>query len=233
MPTYRAFQVTGQRQFELVEREVVDPEPGHVRVRVLGCGVCHSDFLGGRGYSSRPQPAGRPRPRDHRRGRRGRPGRDDMERRRPGRPWLPRRTLRRVHTVPAGRFRELPQPAPARNQRRRRLRRDGVRPRHWPGQGSGVDGPDRSRAAFVRGNHDVQRAAPRGRTSGRRGGHPGHRRPGPHRRAAGQATRLPDRGYRPRPRTRPSWRHLWAPTTTSTARRPTPARRCRNWAERR
>ena len=26
--------------------------------------------------------------------------------------------------------------------------------------------------------------------------------------------------------------HRWAPTTTSTARRPTPARRCRNWAER-
>jgi propanol-preferring alcohol dehydrogenase len=45
MPTYRAFQVTGQRQFELVEREVVDPEPGHVRVRVLACGVCHSDFI--------------------------------------------------------------------------------------------------------------------------------------------------------------------------------------------
>ncbi|MDT7762140.1 MAG: alcohol dehydrogenase, propanol-preferring [Mycobacterium sp.] len=54
MPTYRAFQVTGQRQFELVEREVVDPEPGHVRVRVLACGVCHSDFLGAEGV--RPDP---------------------------------------------------------------------------------------------------------------------------------------------------------------------------------
>jgi len=54
MPTYRAFQVTGQRQFELVEREVVDPEPGHVRVRVLACGVCHSDFLGVEGV--RPDP---------------------------------------------------------------------------------------------------------------------------------------------------------------------------------
>jgi propanol-preferring alcohol dehydrogenase len=55
MPTYRAFQVTGQRQFELVEREVVEPEPGHVRVRVLACGVCHSDFLGAEGV--RPDPS--------------------------------------------------------------------------------------------------------------------------------------------------------------------------------
>jgi propanol-preferring alcohol dehydrogenase len=55
MSTYRAFQVTGQRQFELVEREVVDPEPGHVRVRVLACGVCHSDFLAGEGV--RPDPS--------------------------------------------------------------------------------------------------------------------------------------------------------------------------------
>jgi alcohol dehydrogenase, propanol-preferring len=55
MPTYRAFQVTGQRQFELVEREVVDPEPGHVRVRVLSCGVCHSDVLGVEGM--RPDPS--------------------------------------------------------------------------------------------------------------------------------------------------------------------------------
>lgn len=55
MPTYRAFQVTGQRQFELVEREVVEPERGHVRVRVLACGVCHSDFLGVEGV--RPDPS--------------------------------------------------------------------------------------------------------------------------------------------------------------------------------
>jgi alcohol dehydrogenase, propanol-preferring len=55
MPTYRAFQVTGQRQFELVERDVVEPEPGHVRVRVLACGVCHSDSLGVEGL--RPDPS--------------------------------------------------------------------------------------------------------------------------------------------------------------------------------
>jgi propanol-preferring alcohol dehydrogenase len=54
MSTYRAFQVTGQRQFELVERDVVDPQPGHVRVRVLSCGVCHSDFLGVEGVRADP-----------------------------------------------------------------------------------------------------------------------------------------------------------------------------------
>lgn len=54
MSTYRAYQVTGQRNFELVERTVVPPEPGHVRVRVESCGVCHSDFLAVEGQ--RPDP---------------------------------------------------------------------------------------------------------------------------------------------------------------------------------
>ena len=55
MSTYRAYQVTRQRQFELVERDVVDPQPGHARVRVLSCGVCHSDVLGVEGV--RPDPS--------------------------------------------------------------------------------------------------------------------------------------------------------------------------------
>ncbi|MDT5168724.1 MAG: alcohol dehydrogenase, propanol-preferring, partial [Mycobacterium sp.] len=42
MSAYRAFQVTGQRQFELVERELLEPDPGHVRLRVQACGVCHT-----------------------------------------------------------------------------------------------------------------------------------------------------------------------------------------------
>jgi alcohol dehydrogenase, propanol-preferring len=45
MSTYRAFQVTGQRQFDFVERELLGPQPGHVRFRVQSCGVCHSDAL--------------------------------------------------------------------------------------------------------------------------------------------------------------------------------------------
>ena len=39
MSTYRAFQVTGQRQFDLVHRELLGPQPGHVRFRVQSCGV--------------------------------------------------------------------------------------------------------------------------------------------------------------------------------------------------
>jgi D-arabinose 1-dehydrogenase-like Zn-dependent alcohol dehydrogenase len=31
--------------FELVEREIPQPGPGQVRVRVLACGICHSDVL--------------------------------------------------------------------------------------------------------------------------------------------------------------------------------------------
>ena len=54
MSTYRAYQVTGQRQFELVERELVEPQPGQVRFRVHSCGVCHSDFLAVEGM--RPDP---------------------------------------------------------------------------------------------------------------------------------------------------------------------------------
>jgi propanol-preferring alcohol dehydrogenase len=54
MSTYRAFQVTGRRQFELVERELLGPQPGHVRFRVQSCGVCHSDVLAVEGL--RPDP---------------------------------------------------------------------------------------------------------------------------------------------------------------------------------
>jgi propanol-preferring alcohol dehydrogenase len=54
MPTYRAFQVTGQRQFELVDRELLAPSPGHVRVKVQSCGVCHSDVLAVEGMRADP-----------------------------------------------------------------------------------------------------------------------------------------------------------------------------------
>jgi D-arabinose 1-dehydrogenase-like Zn-dependent alcohol dehydrogenase len=32
-------------EFEIVEREIPDPGPGQVRIRVQACGVCHSDVL--------------------------------------------------------------------------------------------------------------------------------------------------------------------------------------------
>src|ERR1700747_594651 len=32
-------------EFEIFEREIPEPEPGQVRIRVQACGVCHSDVL--------------------------------------------------------------------------------------------------------------------------------------------------------------------------------------------
>ncbi|MGB9307074.1 MAG: alcohol dehydrogenase [Mycobacterium sp.] len=55
MSTYRAYQVTGQRQFELVERELLAPQPGHARIRVDSCGICHSDVLAVEGMRPNPQ----------------------------------------------------------------------------------------------------------------------------------------------------------------------------------
>ena len=31
--------------FEIVERGIPKPDPGHVRIKVQACGVCHSDVL--------------------------------------------------------------------------------------------------------------------------------------------------------------------------------------------
>src|SRR5881275_3272423 len=31
--------------FEIVEREIPDPGPGSVRIKVQACGICHSDTL--------------------------------------------------------------------------------------------------------------------------------------------------------------------------------------------
>jgi propanol-preferring alcohol dehydrogenase len=54
MTTYRAFEVTGSRQFKLVDRELVEPPVGQVRVKVETCGVCHSDFLAVEGLRADP-----------------------------------------------------------------------------------------------------------------------------------------------------------------------------------
>jgi propanol-preferring alcohol dehydrogenase len=45
MPTYRAVEVTGSRQFAVVERTPVEPRPGHMRLRVKGLWRRHSDTL--------------------------------------------------------------------------------------------------------------------------------------------------------------------------------------------
>lgn len=54
MSTYRAFEVTGARNFELVTREIVAPPAGHVRLKVESCGVCHSDALAVEGMRADP-----------------------------------------------------------------------------------------------------------------------------------------------------------------------------------
>ena len=41
--TYRAVQAVGPGKLELTEKPLIDPPPGHVRIRVEACGVCHSD----------------------------------------------------------------------------------------------------------------------------------------------------------------------------------------------
>jgi alcohol dehydrogenase, propanol-preferring len=41
--TYRAVHVVSPGKLELTEKPLLDANPGHVRVRVEACGVCHSD----------------------------------------------------------------------------------------------------------------------------------------------------------------------------------------------
>ena len=46
MPKMRAVQVASPNAvFEIVEREIPEPGPGSVRIRVQACGICHSDTL--------------------------------------------------------------------------------------------------------------------------------------------------------------------------------------------
>ena len=41
--SYRAVEISAPGIFQLVERPVVSPSAGQVRIRVEACGVCHSD----------------------------------------------------------------------------------------------------------------------------------------------------------------------------------------------
>jgi alcohol dehydrogenase len=44
MPKMRAAQVTSANgPIEIVERDIPEPDPGHVRIKVQACGICHSD----------------------------------------------------------------------------------------------------------------------------------------------------------------------------------------------
>jgi propanol-preferring alcohol dehydrogenase len=54
MSTYRAYEVTGAHDFRLADRELVNPQPGMVRIRVEACGVCHTDVLAAEGMRADP-----------------------------------------------------------------------------------------------------------------------------------------------------------------------------------
>jgi propanol-preferring alcohol dehydrogenase len=43
--TYRAVQVTSPGKMDLVQRQLIDPAVGQVRLRVEACGICHSDSV--------------------------------------------------------------------------------------------------------------------------------------------------------------------------------------------
>lgn len=46
MPRMKAVQISkAGGDFELVERDIPEPGPGQVRIKVEACGICHSDFL--------------------------------------------------------------------------------------------------------------------------------------------------------------------------------------------
>lgn len=48
--TYRVVQVTAPGTFQIVERKVREPSPGHVRIRVEACGICHTDAVSIEGH---------------------------------------------------------------------------------------------------------------------------------------------------------------------------------------
>lgn len=55
MSTYRAYEVAENGSIQPTERDLVEPAPGHVRLKVEACGVCHSDS-----FAVHPHPAAEP-----------------------------------------------------------------------------------------------------------------------------------------------------------------------------
>src|SRR5690349_3055586 len=53
MASNRVIQVpSGGADFEVVEREMPEPGPREVRIRVMACGICHSDAMAKEGMSA-------------------------------------------------------------------------------------------------------------------------------------------------------------------------------------
>jgi len=43
--TYKAIEVAAPGSLRVVERQLVEPGPGQVRIRVEACGICHTDVF--------------------------------------------------------------------------------------------------------------------------------------------------------------------------------------------
>jgi propanol-preferring alcohol dehydrogenase len=41
--TYKAIEISSPNKFSLVDRSLVEPGTGQVRIRVEACGICHTD----------------------------------------------------------------------------------------------------------------------------------------------------------------------------------------------
>ena len=95
MPKMRAVQVPrAGGPLEIVEREIPEPGPGFVRIKVQACGVCHSDTVTKDGLFPGHPISARSRTRSHRRNRRGWAQRSALEARTTSRSRLERRILR-------------------------------------------------------------------------------------------------------------------------------------------
>jgi hypothetical protein len=186
MPEMKVAQVPkAGADFEMVERDIPQPPTGHVRIRVLACGVCHSDSFTKEGLFPGIAYPRVPGARDCRRDRRHWRRRDHLDEGRARRCRLARRARWYLPCVPPRRLRELPECASERHQLRRGLRRVHARTGRRRGAHARVARSHRSRAAHVCRRHDVQLAAPQRRASER-----------PRRRSGGRRTRPPRHSVR-------------------------------------
>ncbi len=227
----RAVQVTAAGgAFEVVQHEFPDPGPGHVRIRVQACGVCHSDSITKFGLLPRHRLPARTGPRSGRRrrcrGRRcaalqGGPARG------PGLAWRPLQLLR---ALSARRFHPLRESADLRHQLRRRLCRLRDRPRQRARPDSRRPGRRGCRPTDVRRHNHLQQPAPQ-RSAPRRHSSPF---------SASAAWATSPCSSRPSPaiapwpsraaKTRPRSPNSSARTSTSTAPRKTLRQNCRSSA---
>lgn len=157
--TYQAVQAVSPGKLELTRKPLVDPQPGHVRIRVEACGVCHTDATTVEGLF----PIAWPRVPGHEA-----VGVIDMlgggtARRRGISGWQ----LRALRTMPGRRPCQLSQPGVHGSAARWRLCRGADRQSERAHVDTGRSRCRRRGTSPVRGPHDIQRATQRARQGGR------------------------------------------------------------------